>query len=76
MQDEPEQATGISHKMSLGASSGMLGIDHQHGRTELSSLGQMEAFLAGSVAMEFAGRSRDEVYAWTGRRWNGIITEP
>ena len=33
--------------------------------TEVKSLCQMEAFLGGSGAMEFAGRSRDEVYAWT-----------
>ena len=33
--------------------------------TELRSLGQIEAFLAGSVAMGFSGQRRDEVYAWT-----------
>src|SRR5471030_3020823 len=32
MQDEPELATGFSYKMSLKGKSGMLGIDHQHGR--------------------------------------------
>jgi hypothetical protein len=35
--------------------------------TEVSSLSQMEAFLTGSKAMEFAGQCRDEVYAWTER---------
>src|SRR5579871_5621335 len=32
MQDEPEAGPGFSCKMSLKASSEMLGIDHQHGR--------------------------------------------
>ena len=35
--------------------------------TELTSLEQIEAFLAGSVAMEFDGQGREEVYAWMER---------
>src|SRR5689334_22957337 len=34
MQDEPETGPGFSYKMSLKASSEMLGVDHQHGRFE------------------------------------------
>ena len=35
--------------------------------TEVRSLSQIEAFLTGSKAIEFAGQCRGEVYAWTER---------
>jgi hypothetical protein len=35
--------------------------------SEATSLEQIEAFLAGSGGVRFAGQKRDEVYAWTER---------
>jgi hypothetical protein len=35
--------------------------------SEATSLEQIEAFLAGSGGVRFAGQRRDEVYAWTER---------
>jgi len=53
--------------MSLKGGNGMLGIDHQHGRSEATSLEQIRAFLAGSGEVRFTGQRREEVYAWTER---------
>jgi hypothetical protein len=45
--------------------------------SEATSLKQIEAFLAGSGGVRFAGQKRDEVYVWTERtlvrhRYSGL----
>jgi hypothetical protein len=65
MQDEPEAGTGFSYKMSLKASSArcwelIISMDDSEAR----SLEQIQAFLAGSAPVQFAGQGRGEVYAW------------
>src|SRR5579862_5225409 len=50
MQDEPEAGTGFSYKMSLKASSEMLGIDHQHGRFRSKQLGADSGVSGGECA--------------------------
>ena len=54
--------------MSLkGGWNGMLGIGHQHGDTDVTSLEQIGAWLAGGWEVRFAGLRRAEVYAWVER---------
>ena len=64
MQDEPELAVGFSRKMSLKGKDGMLVLIISMDDTEATSLEQIQAFLAGSGEVRFAGQRREEVYGW------------
>src|SRR5450755_2114327 len=55
MQDEPEQGAGFSYKMSLEAKTGMLGIDHHHGRYRRDEPGADPVVFSGQRRGGFRG---------------------
>src|SRR5438477_3509071 len=67
MQDEPERGYGFSYEMSLkGIGTGMLGIDHQHGRYRSGEPGADPGVFGGERGDSIRGAA-----AWGGLRVGG-----